>query len=178
MEDRILIQRIKQGDKDSFERLVRKYYQDIFSYCCRRIGNREDAEDLTQEVFLKLVKAIYRYQFTGKFSNFLFTIAVNSCNDHLRRRSNEQDGRDVELLPSEEGSAQDSLLWREELDKLHQALHGLRDEERETLILYYFHQFKAREVAAITGVPLATAKSRIRRGLQHLRELYEKEEEK
>lgn len=176
MEDRRLIQRIKQGDRQSFEELVRKYYRDIFAYCYRRTGSREDAEDLTQEVFLKLIKAIYRYQFTGKFSNFLFTIAVNCCNDHLRRLKQDRDDREVEDLPAPEGSAQDAVLQKEENYRLYDALQGLSDTQREAVILYYFHQFKAREVAQITGVPVATAKSRIRQGLQHLRKIYENEE--
>ena len=72
MEDRVLIRRIKKGDKAAFEELVVKHYENIFAYCFRRTGSRQDAEDLTQEVFLKLVKAVYKYQSTGKFSNFIF----------------------------------------------------------------------------------------------------------
>ena len=75
-EDRRLINRIRNGDKGAFEELVKRHYEDIFSYCYRRTGNREDAEDLTQEVFLKLVKAIYKYRHTGKFRNFIFTVAA------------------------------------------------------------------------------------------------------
>lgn len=75
-EDRRLINRIRSGDKGTFEELVKRHYKDVFAYCYRRTGNREDAEDLTQEVFLKLVKAIYKYRHTGKFRNFIFTIAA------------------------------------------------------------------------------------------------------
>lgn len=75
-EDRRLINRIRSGDKGAFEELVKRHYKDVFAYCYRRTGNREDAEDLTQEVFLKLVKAIYKYRHTGNFRNFIFTVAA------------------------------------------------------------------------------------------------------
>lgn len=180
MEDRVLIRRIKQGDKAAFEELVIRHYENIFAYCFRRTGSRQDAEDLTQEVFLKLVKAVYKYQSTGKFSNFIFTIAVNSCNDFLRkqvRQSERETSGEVpeSILPDDLGTERTAII-REDSRILYRRLAGLNDGQREALILHYFHGFKAREIAEITGVPLATAKSRIRQGMEHLRRQYKDEE--
>ena len=195
-EDRMLIRRIKQGDKAAFEVLVQRHYQNIFAYCFRRTGNRQDAEDLTQEVFLKVIKAIYKYHYTGKFSNFLFTIAVNCVNDFYRRKlsnpvettglKDEQGGMltdmdtdhsaYLEMMPDQMQEPGAEILRREERQTLYARLRGLAEPQKEALILYYFHGFKAREIAAMTGVSVATAKSRIRQGMEHLRKIYEKEE--
>ena len=86
MEDALLIRRIKQGDEAAFDELVRRHYDSIYAFCYRRCADRSLAADLTQEVFLKLVTAVYRYSVTGKFTNYLFTIAVNVCNDYYRRK--------------------------------------------------------------------------------------------
>ena len=90
MEDYLLIRKIKDGDTAAFEQLTRKYYGRIFAYCYRRLGNQQDAEDAVQEIFLKLVKAVYKYQCTGKFQNYLYTIAGSCCSDILRRRMREK----------------------------------------------------------------------------------------
>ncbi len=86
MEDALLIRRIKQGDEAAFEALVRRHYKNVYAFCFRRCGDRELAADLAQEVFLRLVTAVYRYSLTGRFTNYLLTIAVNVCNDYYRRR--------------------------------------------------------------------------------------------
>lgn len=181
-EDRRLINRIRSGDKEAFEELVKRHYEDIFSYCYRRTGNREDAEDLTQEVFLKLVKAIYKYRHTGKFRNFIFTVAVNCCNDFIRRQKTRPeknpDDAYLESAVSEEMSPSEHLAKQEDRFILYDRLSGIKEEQKEALVLYYFHGFKAREIAEITGVPLATAKSRIRQGLEHLKKEYEKDKDK
>ena len=181
-EDRRLINRIRSGDKEAFEELVKRHYEDVFAYCYRRTGNREDAEDLTQEVFLKLVKAIYRYRHTGKFRNFIFTIAVNCCNDFIRRQKvgpeKEPDDAYLEAAVSGEMSPSEHMAKKEDRFILYDRLSGLKEEQKEALVLYYFHGFKAREIAEVTGVPLATAKTRIRQGLEHLKKEYEKDKDK
>lgn len=181
-EDRRLINRIRNGDKGAFEELVKRHYEDIFSYCYRRTGNREDAEDLTQEVFLKLVKAIYKYRHTGKFRNFIFTVAVNCCNDFIRRQKTrpekEPDDTYLDSAVSGEMSPSEHMINRENRFILYERLSGLKEEQKEALVLHYFHGFKAREIAEITGVPLATAKSRIRQGREHLKKEYEKDKDR
>lgn len=172
MEDHKLIRLIINGDKDAFEQLVRKHYQNIYSYCYRRVWDENTAADLTQEVFLKLVVSIYGYRFSGKFVNFLFTIAVNTCNDYFRKRGPATECELTDSVPSKSTPTQ-SVEEQEANRLLLQRLDTLPENQRQAILLVYFHGFKARDVARITGVPLATAKSRIRQGLQKLRKLYE-----
>ena len=160
-----------KGDKQAFDTLVRKHYTNIYQYCYRRTHDENVAADLTQDVFLKMVETIYKYQFTGKFSNFIFTIAVNRCNDYHRKKSHIVD-YDTLDLPDMHGQPPDLVIGQEERDELQNRLNGLPDFQREALVLYYYHDLKAKDVAQITGVSVATAKSRIKQGLDKLRKKY------
>lgn len=133
------------------------------------------AADLTQDVFVKVVATIYQYRFTGKFKNFLFTIAANTCNDYLRKYNPTLD-LDMTALESGEKPALDGLVDQEEAQKLYHLLFSLPDMQRDALILYYYHDMKAKDIARVTGVPVATAKSRIKQGLDKLKKAYGKDD--
>jgi RNA polymerase sigma-70 factor (ECF subfamily) len=165
------------GDRQAFDVLVRKHYPNIYAYCYRRMKDENTAADLTQDVFLKVVATIYKYRFTGKFTNFLFTIAVNACNDYLRRSKPLTDC-DIETLPAMDRHPLDTIIRDEEAEQLQNLLYSLPDMQREALILYYYHDMKAKDIAEITGVPVATAKSRIKQGLDKLKKAYGKDEER
>ena len=132
------------------------------------------AADLTQDVFLKVVSTIYKYRFTGKFSNFIFTLAVNTCNDYFRRSVPIED---VEMAELQSGDRQplDAVIQDEEAQKLRNMLYSLPEMQRDALILYYDHEKKAKDIAEITGVSLATTKSRIKQGLDKLKKAYRKD---
>lgn len=161
------------GDKSAFDTLVRKHYNNIYAYCYRRTGNEQTAADLTQEVFLRLVKSIYSYRFSGKFSNYLFTVAVNVTNDYFRKNHSYEEYPDE--LPSHDDTPEQAAVKKERDDTLYKRLLCLPDKQREAIILHYFHGFKAREIAALTGVGVPTVKSRLRQGVEKLRKIYEKE---
>lgn len=79
--------KIKMGDPDAWDILVHKYYDSVYFYCVRRCyGDCDIASDLTQDIFLKLVESLPRYRFIGKFQNYLYTMAVNTCNNYLKKR--------------------------------------------------------------------------------------------
>lgn len=174
-EDHRLIRKILDGDKGAFEQLVRKHYANVYAYCRRRVWNESTAADLTQDIFLKLVSSIYRYKFSGKFSNFLFTITVNTCNDYFRKHQQEQTC-ELQELPENAKSMADTVIENEENALLYQRLSSLPEMQKQALILYYYHGLKAKDIAKITGVPLSTTKSRIKQGLDKLRKLYGKDE--
>lgn len=197
MDDHILVRKIQAGDGQAFEALVRKHYHNIYAYCYRRIGDTDMAADLTQEVFLKLVASIYRYRPSGKFTNYLFTIAVNTCSDYLKKRRlytesyDEVTAESRSLTAGETGGAKgrahrmawvDSteaeVLLTEAKGVLYERLQELPDIQKETLILHYFHGLKLKDIGEITGVSVSTVKSRIYQGLAKLRKQYGKDGEK
>lgn len=168
--------KIKKGDPEAWELLVARYYQSIYSYCYRRcFGQRRLAEDLTQDVFLKLIKSVDRYQFTGKFFNYLFTIAVNTCNNYYSKKTFDMTEL-ADYLPDQQQKNSLALLTEQEnSDKIQQALNQLPDIQREAIILKFYYELKVKEIAKMTGVSVPTAQSRINQGIKKLRKLLDKE---
>lgn len=176
MEDYFLIQRIKAGDKHAFEKLTEKYYGSIYAFCYRKTGNRETSQDLTQDIFLKLVQSIYRYQCIGKFQNYLYTIAVNTCNDFLRKSRPAEKEVDTEELQDPGPLPEAQYIRKQDSFKLYDRLRMLPEIQREVLILYYYQNLKIKDIAAITGAGVSTVKSRMHQGIGKLRKLYGEEE--
>lgn len=176
IEDYILIRRIQSGDPQAFEILVRKYYQNIYQFCVRRCnGDTALAADLTQDTFLKLVENIQKYKFTGKFMNFLLTIAVNNCKNYYKKKSIDIVDMDV-LFTEEKMDVSNEILRRENAKTVQRALERLPDMQKEVMILRFYHGCKLKDIAAITGVSLPTAKSRLKQGLDKLKRYLNKED--
>lgn len=177
IQDYILISKIKNGDTDAWETLVHKYYDKVYFYCVRRCyGNCEVASDLTQDVFLKIVENIQYYRFTGKFYNYLYTIAVNICNNYCRKKRFVQCELTDEILLITENSVANKLLQNETNLLIQKALDKLPEIQREALILKYYHDLKVKDIANITGVNVSTAQSRIHQGLKKMSKILNMEE--
>ena len=177
IEDYILIRRIQNGDPEAFETLVRKYYQNIYQFCVRRCnGDTALAADLTQDTFLKLIEHIQQYRLTGKFINFLLTIAVNTCNNHFKKKSPDIVDMDTLSAVPSNLNISEEVLRQEDAKIIQQAIDRLPDMQKEVVILRFYHDRKIKEIAAITGVSLPTAKSRLKQGLDKLKRYLDKED--
>ena len=177
IEDYILIRRIQNGDPEAFETLVRKHYQNIYQFCVRRCnGDTALAADLTQDTFLKLIEHIQQYRLTGKFINFLLTIAVNTCNNHFKKKSPDIVDMDTLSAVPSNLNISEEVLRQEDAKIIQQAIDRLPDMQKEVVILRFYHDRKLKEIAAITGVNLPTAKSRLKQGLDKLKRYLGKED--
>ena len=137
----------------------------------RKTGNTELAEDLTQEVFLRLVNALSRYRPTGKFSNYVFTIAVNAANDYFRKNKLFVQ-EDINSLNIDAGvDIEDFFIVQEQFADLKEAIRKLPDRQRDAILLRYFHGMKIKDISKITGANTSTVKSRISQGLKRLKTL-------
>lgn len=154
---------------------MRKHYQNIYSYFVRRVGI-DAAADLTQEVFIKLVKTIFTYRFTGKFTNFLFTIAVNTCNDYAKKPHRLCE--DIDSLQEADGRPTpfEAVIKAEQTEMIRQELDSLPDIQKDTIVLYYYHDLKAKDIAKITGVSVPTVKSRLKQGVDKLKKTFREED--
>lgn len=172
MVDKRLIKQIQQGNSESFDTIIRKYYSDIYSYCFRKTANSSIAADLTQEVFLKLAKYIHNYIHKGKFRNYLFIIAKNTCNDYYKKN-----GTIIENIDLLEVPDNDSNFTRiEQSDIIMKALGSLPVIQKDVIILRFYHDMKLKQISEITDSSLATTKSRLKQGLDKLKKILDKDD--
>jgi RNA polymerase sigma-70 factor (ECF subfamily) len=183
--DAALVARCKGNDLTAFDEIVERYQHKIYGYVKRLVGNETDAEDITQEVFLKALNSLHRFREESSLQTWLFRIATNLCRDAHRRRQREKGRLSLwrqadEQNETEEGGIVDplddrfnpeKLLLHEELSAmLSQAIEQLPLAMREVLILHDVEQMPYEEIAQALGVPLGTVKSRLFHARARLRE--------
>jgi RNA polymerase sigma-70 factor (ECF subfamily) len=165
VEDPDLIARTKRGKVEAYNILVSRWEKRVFNYLLRLVGNREDAMDLSQEVFLKAYQSIGKLQDPSRFSPWLFRIAHNEAYSLLRRKRPE-----VEL----EGEAP-VRATRPRLEPLEialaveGALAELSEDQREAIVLKIYQGFKFDEMAEVLACPVSTVKSRVYSALDVLK---------
>ena len=178
--DEELLGAYQQGDPGAFEALLRRHRAPLFTFLVRMLGDREKAEDLAQETFLRIVKGAQAWERRARFQTWLFTIARNLCVDQSRRdrfrkaesldaQGPEGDPPMAESVPGREidpGRGAESARLRPLLQK---ALLELPAEQREVFVLREQAGLPFREIAELTGVNENTVKSRMRYALLGLR---------
>ena len=162
MSDFLLILQMKQGNEKAFDKFVRKYYAEILSYCRYHCLDQAEAEDLTQETFLRFMENIAFYQHIGKAKNYLYVIAGNLCKNYAKTESLEQEI--LERAPVSDGGIQ----RKEKRMDVEQALGRLTPELREVILLIYFGDCKLKEVADILQIGLPLVKYRHKEELKKL----------
>lgn len=175
-----LLRRARRREPEALRRLVETYSPRVFGLLYRLTGSRDEAEDLLQETFLRVVRVIDKYRHVGKFEAWLFRIAANLARDRARRRARrgETDGLG-ELQPlgaarapgvqSDTLDPVQRLALSEAKEQLAEHLLRLSDAEREVILLRHYSGLSFAEIAAVLGVPLGTALARAHRGLERLR---------
>jgi len=182
--DQDVVLEARDGRQAAYRELVRRYERPIFSLIYRMVRNREQAEDLSQETFVKALNAIESYRPEYKFSSWIFKIANNVAIDHLRRRELDTlslDGSPHALTPEavqatalQLGDRQETAL--EELEakelggEIERAIAGLRPEYRACILLRHVEGRPYEEIATMLDLPLGTVKTYIHRARGELRE--------
>ena len=184
-----LIERLVARDERAFNELVRNYERRVFGLVFRMLGSRAEAEDLTQEVFVQVFKAIGSFRGESKLSTWIYRIAVNLCKNRTKylrvRHAGEQDQIDdvaERLQPSEARHANvaqvdrpdEAVAGRQVEEIVRQAIAEVDEGFRECLILCDVEELSYEEIAEITQLPVGTVKSRIFRARAQLRELVER----
>ena len=161
---RALVERAQTADRDALEELYLLHFDRIYSYLRMSVGNREDAEDLTTQTFVRMLEAIGRFRFQkAPFSAWLFRIAHNLAIDHFRSRRRVLPEEDVAEPPgSEEASAEDRALDSMGRARMLALIEGLSTEQRQVLTLKFLFEFSNAEAASILGKSEGAVKS-----LQH-----------
>jgi RNA polymerase sigma-70 factor (ECF subfamily) len=173
------------GEGGAFEELLDRHRRKLFGYLLRMLRDPDQAEDAFQEVFLRIVKSRTRYHASASFTQWMYTIAHNLCIDRFRRQGHERlesleqsqsNDSDVTLsdrIPSANPSPEDGAAGAERRVMLERAIMSLGPDKREVFILRERQGLSFKETARVLGIPVNTAKSRMRYALQDLRQYLE-----
>ena len=178
-EEQVLVERARSGEMGAFRELVERYKKKIYYLSLDLTGNHHDAEDLSQEVFIKAYRSLKKFRGDAKFNSWLYRIAVNTCISQKRKKSLSsmtlQEDFDSESSPqyqmSEGGVSHNPELSAEaELMQQHidKALQQLTPRERSIFVLRHYNDLPLKEIAQILKITEGTVKSMLFRGIQKL----------
>lgn len=186
-----LIQGAQNRETEAYDRLVERYAPRLYGFMYRLLGRREEAEDLVQDVFVRVVRTLDSYEHDGRFEPWLFRIAANVARDRIRRqtRSPHWASLDAEThghrmvveagqddQPAKKLGIEDSGDASHVAGRLQAALEQLPEPERQVVLLRHYGQMSFADIAAMMETPVGTALARAHRGLAKLRRLMESEE--
>ncbi|MHA6260703.1 RNA polymerase sigma factor [Sporosarcina sp. CAU 1771] len=174
LDDVNLYERVVKQDRHAFEIVYDRYEKLIYSFAYRLTGDRTIAEEVTQDVFLKLWQGTSVYQEDkGKFSSWLLTITRNKAIDEIRRlkRHDHEPMLEKDALIEEAGSTELEVEWKEKRGEIREAIGELSAEQQEIIELFYFQGYSQQKIADHCKLPLGTVKGRIRLALKHLKGL-------
>lgn len=180
--DEDLIRGFKGGDVEAFTEIVKRHQRPLINFFFRLIWDRDQSEDMAQEVFLRLYKYLPRYDPRAKFTTFLYKVARNLWIDRVRSvasgprvMSLERPiaGREAELgdfvsARSPEPGSESGRL--EDIERVRLALAELPEEQRTVVILAEFHGMRYEEIGQVLGIPVGTVKSRMHHAIERLKE--------
>lgn len=173
MTDEMIMDAVKSGDLQQAALLFDRYNVRIFNFLARMTFSRQVAEDLTQNVFLRMIKYRNSYRDGHAFQAWIYQIARNVFSDHYQMHKNKHAGFvDVEKVSDRLADPEESLVQNEREKTLYQSLALLSEEQRELLVLTRFQHMKYEEVAVIMETTVANIKVRVHRAIQKLREHY------
>jgi RNA polymerase sigma-70 factor (ECF subfamily) len=169
-----LIRKSQKDDFVAFEKLVLIYEKRVFNFSLKYTNSREDAEDLTQEIFWKVFKNIKKYNFQYAFSTWLFTIVKNSIYDMLRKKRKRGHIKNIEDLEAKPETIVGFQTYKKTEKEIHNkidvalALSKIKPEYERVLRLFYWKGFDYREIGKIMQIPLNTVKTYISRAKKSL----------
>jgi RNA polymerase sigma-70 factor, ECF subfamily len=183
--DEVLMMRFQAGDRAAFANLVRRHKTAIYNFIFRLVRSGTTAEDLVQDVFVKVVQSAADFKHESRFSTWAYAIARNICIDHLRKMAfrqhpsldqaagNDPSGptlldRTADVHPS--SAVERSVIGQELGQRIARCVESLPTDQREVFLLREIGNLPFKDIASITGVPENTVKSRMRYALERLQE--------
>src|SRR5260221_5913128 len=170
-----LIQRCLKGDQQAWEAIVRQYRRKVFNVAYKFVGRHDEAEDLTQDIFLKIFKSLGTFDSRANFQTWLISVSRNLCIDHYRsvRKERETIDRDLdssEVTPPSIGTPSQiaALEQRDRVELLREAMAALPATLRTAVLMRDIQEFSYHDIARKLKLPEGTVKSRINRGRSEL----------
>ena len=174
-----LLSRSQRGDKEAFSELVTRTQRRVYNLAYRVLGNRQEAEDLTQEVYVRAWRALPRFRGESKFSTWLYRITTNACFNRRRRLSAQLhavDERDMERIPGGQRDPAQQTIEGERRATLWASVGRLPAAYRLAITLFYQEQLSYVEIAEMLSLPVGTVKSHLNRARRALAEMLRSKE--
>lgn len=178
--EKLLLEKAKAGDVAAFEELIENYQKKIFNIAFRIVGNYDDANDLAQEVLIRIYKSIGSFKEQSSFSTWIYRITTNVCLDDIRKRKNRKvvsldeeihvdDGEVKRQIISDDPLPEETVERAELRELVAKAIQSLSEEHRLVIVMRDLQGFSYEEIARILKCPEGTVKSRINRARLALR---------
>jgi RNA polymerase sigma-70 factor (ECF subfamily) len=176
--DNELISKVLQGDHLAYAGLVNRYQNYVFTLTLRLVKNREEAEEVAQDVFIKAYKYLADFRGDSKFSTWLYTIVNNTCISFLRKKKPDIHSLDEERIfakvdHQDLGFRADGVEQQSKHRMVNEAISRLKPDDGAIITLFYKHEQSLEEIAGILGLEVNTAKVRLHRARARLKELME-----
>jgi RNA polymerase sigma-70 factor, ECF subfamily len=173
------IKQVLKGDQNAFSDIVSLYQHKLYQICYRMLSNKHEAEDITQEAFVRAFINLHTFDQKRKFSTWLYRIATNLCIDRIRKKKPDYyldaevagtEGLDMySQLSSNDKLPDDQVEQMELQDRIQYEISRLPDKYRSVIVLKYIEELSLQEISEILDLPLGTVKTRIHRGREALR---------
>lgn len=174
--DEVYVQKTIEGDAEAFNELMQRHHARIYGLAYRMLGNPEDAADGTQETFLEAFKSVKSFQFQSKFSTWLYRVAINTCQQYIRKFDSRERTLTAYTKNIEDRGVQyntdfpDQIVLKAERDQLVQeAISQLPPKQRMVVILFYMQHLKYHEIAEVLDCPEGTVASRLNTAIKNLK---------
>ena len=173
VDEQMLVERLAGGDPDAVDNLVDIYKDRLFAFILRSVGDYALAEDVFQEMWIKVIRRIGTFRGDSKLSTWLFQVALNTVRDTMRKKGRHTfvDIDEVTQLPSNDKVDVDGIARAEQVKLL---IDSLPEKMREVVVLKYYHDLMDTEIAEIAGIPEGTVKSRLHRANGIMKERWQK----
>ena len=185
--DNLLIEQCLKGQQSSFSELIDEYKNMVFSLSYKMTNNLQDAEDISQEVFIRVYKSLYNFNPNYKFSTWLYQLTLNICRDRFRKGKipsvsldsplNKDDQKDLRsIIPDNQNNPEDIIMGVEQTNFINDLITSLPLKYREVIILRHLKDLSYDEMSKILNISLGSVKTRLFRARELLKNKLKKNE--
>jgi RNA polymerase sigma-70 factor (ECF subfamily) len=183
-EDIFLVQNVLQGNTKSYEKLMNRYKKNVYYIALRILNNENDAEDATQECFMKAFASLDKYEAKFAFSTWLYKIASNTCVDIFRKKkietlsitssTHDEEGNEIQISDTKFLTPDNGLEKKERKEIINKIVNSLPERYKILIELRYYEELSYDEIAKVTNLPLGTVKAQLNRAKAILQDLITK----
>ena len=174
LSDEQIVSRIQEGDNAMFRHLVSRYNQPLLNYIARFTGRGDDAEDVLQELFIRVFRSLSGFDTSRRFKPWMYRIATNLCYDHLKKKKpalsldkdyasadSDNGATLLDFIADENYDPEKHYLHRELLEEIKDRIDILPDGQREAFLMFHFEDMQYKDIAETLKIPVGTVKSRL-----------------